>query len=330
MQLDKTRIAIRERGMLEIMDLALQVLRSYTVTFATARPTEPRASTETSWLHYFGDEVAYWLGRNGLGPLTAAFFLGIAPFAIFNAWVLSPFADPAYYEMNPGEYIWLMILMVFFQAPLATSLATCYLGKAVFEENPSLGEVLSDVWQMFWQIFVCQVLIRVVGPAMVVAWFLEIGNRNNGAIHAVLAVGAFYASIIRALRPYINEIVLLEKSPLFSSDADTMTVNRRSAALHDPSSGQLLGRWIVTVAVAVVASLSLILGSFFIFAVTFSRWEFTPFILHFLIPACLWLVSAYFAVVRFLFYLDLRIRREGWEVELRIRAEAGRMTRQLV
>jgi len=330
-QLDKTRIVIKERGMLEVMDLALQVLRSYTVNFASSRPDETReAAADASWLGHAGNEVAYLLGRLGFGPLAVAFLIGMAPFAAFNAWALAPFADPAYHEGVSGEYIWLMVLMVFFQAPLATCLATAYLGKAVFEESPSIGEVLNDAWAMFWQLVVCQLLIRVVLPAMVLVWLLEPGSRNNPIIHALLAFGAFYASIIRAVRPYINEIVLLEKSPLFSTDADTMTVNRRSDALHTSSFGVLIGRWIMTMFVAVIASLSLILGLFFLYAVTFSQWEFNAFALHFLIPGCLWMVAAYFAVVRFLFYLDLRIRREGWEVELRIRAEAGHMTRQLV
>jgi hypothetical protein len=42
-------------------------------------------------------------------------------------------------------------------------------------------------------------------------------------------------------------------------------------------------------------------------------------------PAILWLLAAYFSVVRFLDYLDLRIRHEGWEVELLMRAEALRL-----
>ena len=46
-----------------------------------------------------------------------------------------------------------------------------------------------------------------------------------------------------------------------------------------------------------------------------------------LYPATLWIVAAYFTVLRFLGYLDLRIRREGWEVELLMRAELDRWTR---
>ena len=46
-----------------------------------------------------------------------------------------------------------------------------------------------------------------------------------------------------------------------------------------------------------------------------------------LFPAAMWIVAAYFTVVRFLGYLDLRIRREGWEVELLMRAELERWMR---
>jgi hypothetical protein len=33
----------------------------------------------------------------------------------------------------------------------------------------------------------------------------------------------------------------------------------------------------------------------------------------------IWLVVAFFAIVRFLAYIDQRIRLEGWEIELRLR-----------
>ncbi len=46
-----------------------------------------------------------------------------------------------------------------------------------------------------------------------------------------------------------------------------------------------------------------------------------------LLPLAGWLVLGYFAVVRFLAYLDLRIRREGWEVELTLRSEADQLAK---
>ncbi len=46
--------------------------------------------------------------------------------------------------------------------------------------------------------------------------------------------------------------------------------------------------------------------------------------LHFGIPAAMWIVAGYYAVVRFLSYLDLRIRREGWEPVRRQRQPEAR------
>jgi hypothetical protein len=40
-------------------------------------------------------------------------------------------------------------------------------------------------------------------------------------------------------------------------------------------------------------------------------------------------VIGFFAIVRFLSYLELRIRAEGWEIELLLRAEAARLARQI-
>ncbi|MBC7852732.1 MAG: hypothetical protein IAF94_04780, partial [Pirellulaceae bacterium] len=50
-------------------------------------------------------------------------------------------------------------------------------------------------------------------------------------------------------------------------------------------------------------------------------WTFSVFIY----PAAFWVVVAFYSVVRYLDYLDLRIRYEGWEVELLMRAEATKM-----
>ena len=59
------------------------------------------------------------------------------------------------------------------------------------------------------------------------------------------------------------------------------------------------------------------------------QWEGDPLVYTLYYPLALWTVLGFFAVVRFLGYLDLRIRREGWEVELMMRAEGARLERQL-
>ena len=70
----------------------------------------------------------------------------------------------------------------------------------------------------------------------------------------------------------------------------------------------------------------------FVFAsgTLFNDWQPGPAMIRFMYPATLWIVAGYLSVVRFLSYLDLRIRHEGWEVELRLRAEASRQLPKLV
>ncbi len=54
-------------------------------------------------------------------------------------------------------------------------------------------------------------------------------------------------------------------------------------------------------------------------------YEITWYFAVFIYPAAFWVVIAFYSVVRYLDYLDLRIRYEGWEVELLMRAEAAKM-----
>ena len=58
-------------------------------------------------------------------------------------------------------------------------------------------------------------------------------------------------------------------------------------------------------------------------------WRLGPVMIKLGAPLAMWLVAMYFTVVRYLCYLDLRIRHEGWEVELRLRAEGVRLASRL-
>jgi len=67
----------------------------------------------------------------------------------------------------------------------------------------------------------------------------------------------------------------------------------------------------------------------FLWALASGQWEwsFLKPMFTFYFQLSIWIVVCYFTVVRFLNYLDLRIRREGWEVELWMRAERARLVR---
>ena len=69
----------------------------------------------------------------------------------------------------------------------------------------------------------------------------------------------------------------------------------------------------------------LLQGIFILPGVSFESLDIGPGLMLFGLPLALWITAMYLTVVRFLSYLDLRIRYEGWEVELRMRAEANRM-----
>ena len=75
------------------------------------------------------------------------------------------------------------------------------------------------------------------------------------------------------------------------------------------------------------SALGVVVFGVFIFAsgVIFHDWVPSPALVKVTVPLAMWIVVAYLTVVRFLTYLDLRIRDEGWEVELRMRAEAARL-----
>ena len=293
MQLDRTRIAVRERGGVEILDMALHIVRTF------------------------------------FRPWWQATLLGALPFIIING-VLLYGIDESPEATFPYRYAWLMIALVFMEAPLATSIVTMFLGAAVFEEKTNVRQALRDTLKRLPQLLWCQGLIRGVLPAMALAATARLSSDVNGFTEIFLMIVLMlYVMALRAFRPFINEIVLLERNPLRSRHASTITAGKRSKYLHDPSGGDLVLRWIGAALVAFLLTLAFMetLGS--TLGILFGKWSWGPVMLYIGFPLVMWLVAGFMAVVRYLNYLDLRIRHEGWEVELRLRAEAVRMASKL-
>ena len=136
MQLDNTRIAIRERGLLDTHDLALHVIRQY------AR------------------------------ELLLTFCMAAVPLAILNdflvGWILDVRyqGDFFYLEEYPSiwRFAWLMVVLVFIEAPLASIFMTAFLGQAVFVDRPSYRQVFGDVAKMSLRLVWCQLLVRAIVP----------------------------------------------------------------------------------------------------------------------------------------------------------------------
>ncbi|MFV1968576.1 MAG: hypothetical protein ACC628_24410 [Pirellulaceae bacterium] len=298
MQLDSTSIAIRERGLLDTCDLALHVVRRH------------------------------------IGPLILTFSAGAIPLMLLNhallGWMMDvEYRDMWFYTEETGaifRFLWDMMLLVVIEAPLASIFATKYLGQAVFLERPLLSEVFLDVLKMLPRVAWCQLLVR----GILATWLLVLTLDRYGDFHIgveILLLGgiAVYASLLRAVRPFNNEIVLLERNPLRSNEETVMTVGRRSWQLHGPSSADLFGRWLGTALFAVLLTAAVMGAFIFLSGVFLHDWKPGPIMISYGFPLSMWIVAGYLTVVRFLSYVDLRIRHEGWEVELRMRAEATRL-----
>jgi hypothetical protein len=237
------------------------------------------------------------------GPLTLALAAGALPLALANAALLHALGLEA--GQDPARYaIWLTILTTF-EAPLATAPLTLYLGKALFFVPARAGDIARELAASLGQLAVFQVLLRSVFFAMVVLVFVP------------------YSSW-----PYLNEVILLERNPLRRRRNELSTMGR-SSALHAGMGGELFGQWLGTLALGAGLVLGVWFSGWFLWLVFAGRMDFPPLMFSVGLAAALWLVAGYLAIVRFLNYLDLRIRREGWEVELKLRAERSKLLRQV-
>lgn len=257
MQLDKTRIAIRERSYLDVLDLALHVIRAY------AR------------------------------PLALAFALGVVPMMLLNWWLLRGYADLDFEFGSPAEYVFWLLVLVFFEAPFATAPLTLYLGNAVFTERPGFRRLARAFFGVLPQLFVLQGLLRF--------WYFR--------------------------WPFLSHVILLERNPLAPRDPRQKSTRRRALELHAGLWADLVARALFSAMIGTLLVLSIWLSVYAASTMLLAEYAWDNSMLVFWFPLALWLVVGYFAVARFLAYLDLRIRREGWEVELILRAEGARWTR---
>ena len=278
MQLDRTRIVIRERTFVDVLDLALHVIR----TFA--------------------------------GPLAVAFAVGVLPAMALNSWLLADYAKSDYWWGFPFTYMCYMLALVIWEIPLVTAGITLYLGRWVFMDRVRPGQIARSFFGALPQLVWYQVILRALMVPLVITW-----------------------SILFASWPYLGEVILLERNPMRSRKGQINTY-RRMLVLHGGTFGQSFGRWLGAMAVGGMLFLSLwfsiaLVRTMLIGAEPWygreSWWESDLPMYTLYYPLVLWLVVGYFTVVRFLGYLDLRIRREGWEIELMMRAEQARLTRQL-
>ncbi len=295
MKLDHTFIAIRERGILEIFDLSLHVIRDY------------------------------------FKPLVTLLLIGAAPWILVDCLITGWLIVGEFSGEDGLLFYWIMALLVISQAQVGTTLITHYLGQAMFVARPGIRASIADSLRTSYYFVWSHGAIRLVIPVLLVAWLTRHADQDTliGISALLLPFLVFVSLLTRGLRPFASEMLLLEKTPVRTSQPGEISFARRSKSLHGSSGSDLFGRLIVSSVFLVPLTLS-----FFSAFVTVdstlnlqANSEVSLFAYYWI--AALWMTAGFAAVVRFLSYVDVRIRQEGWAVELRMRAEGLRIAQAI-
>jgi hypothetical protein len=209
---------------------------------------------------------------------------GIAPFAALNVWLLA--------GANSHFGVWILLLLM--ETPWATAPLTIVLGDLMFGVRPRPGKILKTLVVAFPLLFLTQFLIRALCYLILVGFVL---------------VPARFA--------FLDEMILLERVGLIRAFG-------RSRAISGRFEGELFFRWLGQIALGLTFALCFQKGAEAFGSVLAGgdiTWERAGQIDtdDLLFQAGVWTAIAFFAVVRFLSYIDRRIRLEGWEIALRLR-----------
>ncbi len=111
MQLDQHRIVIRERSFVDLLDLALRVIRAYAA------------------------------------PLAGWLIVGVVPAMSLNAYLLGGQEAQLHESYLPREYLYYLIMLTLIEAPLATAPITLFLGHSLFMERPQAKQIVKEFFQ---------------------------------------------------------------------------------------------------------------------------------------------------------------------------------------
>lgn len=271
MNLDHLTLAVRERTLGELCDLALLLVRRH------------------------------------VRDLTILAVIGAAPWVVLNMLIMQALPDQEWLALA-----WLVVLLLF-QAPLATAPITAYLGEAMFAHQVPRRHALATCRAVAGPL-VLMATLRALLIAVPVLLFTAVGDGLPGLLLLFLLM--FFPM-------HWGEVMLLERQPLRSAwkrANQLMAAWRSEAVTHLMVGGLLIIGGVVMLTLAVSEIANLLVWNLIEYDEWWSWFRPQESLLPLVLP---WPFIAYLAVVRFLAYIDLRTRREGWEVELDLR-RAGR------
>jgi uncharacterized membrane protein YbhN (UPF0104 family) len=298
-QLDKTEIVIRQRSTLELLDLSMRVVR-----------------------------------RHGLKIAAACAICGV-PLLIANVWVSAwMFSEDAVLaaEQMPEPQVFLrcrhavhLLVLFLFQFPLISMPATIFLGDQVFYASPTIKQLLSKlagVWvQSVWVLGISRMAL----VSLVLAFAVNRNTVFDPVFESLLLAGLAVCLLIRAVWPFAPEILGLERCLIRPTRESPISYAVRRSGLHQSVSSDHVSRFILCTFAAIALAFTLSATALVASVALVGNVDLSIWYDRIVISTVLWLVGLFVVVFRFLSYLDSRIRLEGWELELRLRAEGQRV-----
>ena len=254
----------------------------------------------------FGEilDLALWVVRKHVLAFFGLLVLGVAPFAVLNVWLL-PLPEMLDVDDSYAFQYLLMQhgLMMTWEAPLATAPLTLYLGQVLFWQKVDRKALFTGVFRGLPQLFLYQVVLRGFFLITFVLWI-------------------FWCSSW----VFMSEIILLERTPLIGGRRrGAVSTDRRRRILHTHRSGDLFGRAVLGLVCALILIAALTAGILVIVWLLNLADVESYTAEYYAVLTAAWVAAGYLVVVRFLSYLDQRIRNEGWELELLMWAEKARI-----
>ncbi len=303
MEFDRTAIRVRERGANETLDLALHVI------------------------------VRWWW------PLWKSFLVVVVPLAVANGLLMEwVFARVELDSLSTIElwgtvfrYGLNMALLVILEAPLASSLMVPRLGLLVFEPDAVRDRTRRTVpWRPLARLWSAQLLFRGVGIGVLLLVSAYMGVPDYYSPQEfVLLMLVTVVVFVRTARPYLPEVILLEKLARSASPGARTNLRERMRSLHRWAVGETTLRGMLLAAIVVCLSFAGLGLTLFVSDLLFLSGVVDPALMRWGWPLALWVAVFFATTVRFLNYLDLRVRSEGWEIELQLRAEAARLEQEV-
>lgn len=241
-------IAMRERQLLQILDLAITLIRTW------------------------------WR------PLLVPVLVGSLPCIFINYWIIGKLIDEDY-----APILWLLLLTM--ESPWATALLELKLGGLVFGQNLSHFEIMKKLFSGFTKMLVFQFGLRLIMVLLV-----------------------FPVLIMPIWLGFMNCVILLERYPWSG-------LLKRHRQLAFRSELGILNLHVLFFGASFIVASWVGISTFLSIMNHSKLWEEPDWIFlnNWKLHILSWTVIQFFAIVRFLLYLDSRIRSEGWDLQNRIR-----------